>query len=77
MNNVRDTVFIKAFGENLRKLRKEKQLSQEELSYKADIPINQIGRIERGEVNTTISTISVIARALEVHQMELLRFEVD
>ena len=55
-------------------LRIEKGFSQEELAYQADIPINQVGRIERGEVNTTISTLFVIANALQVEPSSLLSF---
>lgn len=75
VTKIRDTKFIKAFGSNLRNVRKEKGFSQEDLAYASDIPINQIGRIERGEVNTTISTILVISKALKIHYKELLNFE--
>lgn len=49
-----------------------KNMSQEDLAYTADIPVNQIGRIERGEINTTISTLKVIADALKVKLTELV-----
>jgi transcriptional regulator with XRE-family HTH domain len=67
--------FINKFGENLRILRKEKHLSQEHLANDADIPINQIGRIERGEIGTTISTLFSIAKALNIDIVELFEFE--
>ena len=75
--NIRNTAFIKTFGRNLIKLRREKGLSQEQLAHKADIPINQIGRIERGEVNTTLSTLYMISFALELNICELFSFEYD
>ena len=71
---VRTQEYIIAFGENLRKIRKERNLSQEHLAYDADIPINQIGRIERGEINTTISTLFAIANALNIPVKELFNF---
>ena len=74
MINVRDKKFIKSFGEHIKKLRIKKNMSQESLAFDADIPINQIGRIERGEINTTISTVNAIAKALEIHPRELLNF---
>ena len=52
----------------------ENDLSQEDLANDADIPINQIGRIERGEVNTSLSTLDSISRALNISLSELLRF---
>ncbi|MBL4753852.1 MAG: helix-turn-helix transcriptional regulator [Flavobacteriales bacterium] len=76
MNKIRDNSYIKAFGYHLRELRTKKELSQEELAYSADIPISQIGRIERGEVNTTISTINALAKALNDHPKVLLDFKV-
>ena len=39
---------------------------QEELANDTDILINQIGRIERAEVNTTISTMKAMSNALEI-----------
>ena len=76
VTKIRDHSYIKAFGDHLRELRTKKELSQEELAYTADIPISQIGRIERGEVNTTISTIKALAKALDDHPKALLDFEV-
>ena len=64
MTKVRDEFIIKSVGENIRQIRISKSLSQEEVAYAADIPINQIGRIERGEINPTISTLYVISKAL-------------
>lgn len=75
--HVKDEKIIIAFGEHVRKLRLEKGLSQADLAYKFDpqISTNQIGRIERGEINTTISTIKFIAKALEVSIQELFEFD--
>lgn len=71
---IRNEKFIKAFGKNLRKLRTSKGVSQESLAYEADIPINQVGRIERGEINTTLVTIKALAEALDVEVIVLFRF---
>lgn len=65
---------MKSFGTNLQKLRYSKKMSQEELAYEANIPISQVGRIERGEVNTTISTVYAIATALNLTVKELFEF---
>ncbi len=58
----------------MRRLRVKHKLSQEKLAYDADIPINQIGRIERGEINTTLSSIYAIAKALGIQPKDLLDF---
>lgn len=64
----------KAFGNHLRELRVQQNLSQEELANGANIPISQIGRIERGEGNPTISTLFQIASTLKIELKELLFF---
>jgi len=71
----KDQKYILAFGKHLRKIRKENNLSQEDLANDADIPINQIGRIERAEVNTTLSTMRAIAKALDIHITHLFDFD--
>ena len=55
-------------------VRKKKGFSQANLAYDANVPVNQIGRIERGEINTTISTLFAIAKALEVDMKTLFEF---
>jgi len=74
VNNVKDINYIKEFGSNLKKLRLNKNFTQEILAYSSDLPISQIGRIERGEINTTISTVKAIAKALEIEPKELFDF---
>ena len=58
-------ILIK-FGDRVREIRKEKGLSQEELSFKADLHRTYIGMIERAEKNITLVNIEKIANALEV-----------
>jgi transcriptional regulator with XRE-family HTH domain len=74
VNNIKDIVYIKKFGKNLNKIRLSNKISQEVLAYTADIPISQVGRIERGEINTTISTAKAIANALKIPVKELFDF---
>lgn len=65
----------KSFGEHLRKLRIAENLSQEELANIIEIPISQIGRIERGEGNPTISTLYLLAQAFKIELKDLLSFD--
>ncbi len=69
-----EQLFIAKFGDHLRKLRLSKNLSQEMLANDADIPINQVGRIERAEISTSLNTIYKIAKALDVDVKELFNF---
>ncbi|SDW41430.1 Helix-turn-helix [Hydrobacter penzbergensis] len=66
MINVKNKKLVTAIGKRIRALREEQELSQEDLANEADVPLSQIGRIERGENNPTISTLYVIAKALKV-----------
>jgi transcriptional regulator with XRE-family HTH domain len=71
----RDDIFVKKFGKRLKQVRKSKNITQEDLSYRTEFELSQIGRIERGTVNTSISHVSAIAKALEVHPSELFMFD--
>lgn len=63
------------FGKHLRQKRLKKGFSQEVLANDADIPISQVGRIERGEINTTIGTLLSISKALNIPIKDLFDFE--
>lgn len=58
--------ILVAFGDKVRVIRKANGLSQEELSFKADLHRTYIGMIERAEKNITLTNIEKIAKALEV-----------
>lgn len=58
------------FGERVRDLRKEKELSQEELSFKANLHRTYIGMIERAEKNITLTNIEKLAKALGIEIKE-------
>jgi transcriptional regulator with XRE-family HTH domain len=71
---IRDEKAIKLLGKKVRELRKKQKLSQDQLAYEANIPRMQVSRIERGEVNTSISTVLAIARVLDIHVKELFNW---
>jgi transcriptional regulator with XRE-family HTH domain len=72
VSKIRDEKLLIKFGNRLRKIRDDKNLSQQELADYSDIPKNQIGRIERGEINPSLSTMNSIANALELKLSQLL-----
>lgn len=47
------------------------------LAKEADIEYSQLSKIERGVINTTISTVYVLSQALGVETKELFDFEVS
>lgn len=64
--------IIKQIGDNIRKLRLERHLSQFQLQVDANVAKNQIGRIERGEHIPNIITVIKIAKALNVSISEII-----
>jgi transcriptional regulator with XRE-family HTH domain len=67
---MRDEI-LRLFGERLRELRTERNLSQERLAELAGLDRNYIGQIERAERNVALVNIVRIAKALEVEPGEL------
>lgn len=55
-----------ALGRNIRKIRKEKDLSQEKLALMCGLDRSYMGRIERGEVNITVLKLYEISKVLGV-----------
>lgn len=63
----------KKLCKNIKRLRKQKGLSQEELSLNLDLDGSYIGKVENGKLNITIDKISAIAKFLEVEVVELFK----
>lgn len=54
----------KEFGHRVAELRKQANLTQEELAFRSGMHRAYIGTIERGEKSPTLSTMYKIAKAL-------------
>ena len=74
MAKEKDKAFLIEFGKRLKKLRKEKGVSQAQLAFEADIQISQISRIERGLINTTIVNAKLLSKILDVPITHLFEF---
>lgn len=61
------SAFLKHVGRNIRRLRRESNISQEELARLAKIDRSHIGRIERGEINATLLMLERISKALKTN----------
>ena len=69
-------LFIINFGVHVRQIREKNSMSQQDLANDCNISKRQIGRIERGEINTTLGTIISIANAFQIEPKELLNFSI-
>lgn len=63
-----------AFGENLKKIREQKGITQAQLAIDCDFDVSVISRIERGVVNTSLSNLKLISNALGIEIKELFEF---
>jgi transcriptional regulator with XRE-family HTH domain len=63
---MRDSELAAIIGNNIRKARMHKKLSQDELAQKAGIDRSYMGRIERGEINVTLEKIYRVSYALNM-----------
>lgn len=64
--------YLQKVGERIKKIRKEKNITQTELGYLCDIERPNIARIETGGNNLTLVTLRKIAKALEVEVIEFI-----
>ena len=72
-----DKALLEKFGTRLSELRAKKELSLRQLSYLSNLDHSTIGKIEKGLINITFTTLVELARALEVHPQELLDIKFD
>lgn len=66
MANSEKSAELLAFGRALRNLRKEKKLTQDELSLYSRVDRSYISELENGEKAPSLLTITALARALHV-----------
>ena len=57
---------LESVGKNIRKYRLMRKLRQEDLAEKADLSINYVGAIERGEKTPSLESLISIINALGV-----------
>ena len=62
---------LKVLGQKIRRLRQEKEISQEKLANEAGIERSYMGAIERGERNPSFDKIASIAKALDTSPSKL------
>lgn len=60
---------------NMRRLRYDKKLTQEELAERSGLSMRYIGSIERGAVSASVSVLGKVAEALDVDPCDLIRVQ--
>ncbi|MBI1891725.1 MAG: helix-turn-helix transcriptional regulator [Burkholderiales bacterium] len=68
----RQSPALLAIGNAIRRARTAHNLSQEELSLRAEVDLSYVGRIERGDNNVTLLTLIKLANALDLTLTELM-----
>jgi transcriptional regulator with XRE-family HTH domain len=58
---------------NMRRLRHDQNVTQEELAARSGLSMRYIGSIERARVSASVSVLGRIAAALEVDPCELIK----
>ena len=64
---------IKFISNKIRELRKEKQMTVQELAYRCDMERPNMSRIESGRTNLTVKTMCIICNALNVNLRDIIR----
>jgi len=58
-------INVKKLGQNIKKLRGQAGLSQEELAYRAGLKLSNLAKLEGGfNSNPTLTTLSAVANVL-------------
>jgi transcriptional regulator with XRE-family HTH domain len=58
---------------NMRRLRHDRKLTQEDLAERAGLSMRYVGSIERGAVSASVSVLGKVAEALGVDPCDLIR----
>ena len=72
MSKYTDDILLR-FASNVKRLRNEKGMSQEELAFQAQVHRTYIGMVERAERNVSLIYAEKIAKALGVGIDELVK----
>lgn len=64
--------ILKQIGKNVKRMREDKGILQQDLAAKCNFEESTMSRIEAGGSNFTIGTLNKIANALDISVRELL-----
>ncbi|MHC0448203.1 helix-turn-helix domain-containing protein [Flavobacterium sp. 3-218] len=61
-------------GKRIVEIRNQKKISQQELASKCNFEKSNMSRLEKGNVNATLSTLEKVCDALQIEYIELFKF---
>jgi transcriptional regulator with XRE-family HTH domain len=64
---------LAALGNAIKEVRLSKDISQERLALLAEVDRSYVGRVERGDNNVTVLTLSRLAAALDISVAKLMQ----
>ena len=67
--------LVNIVGANIKEIRKQKKMTQEELAEKCGLQTSYLAGIERGDRNITLQTLEKITAGLDINAKDL--FELD
>ena len=65
--------IIEKFGKRLKEIRLNKNISQEELGFKANLDRTYISSVERGKRNISLRNVEKLAIALEIDIVDFFK----
>ncbi len=71
-NDAEKKQLLLSIGENIRRIRKSKKMTQADLAFMLNADPGKIGRTERGEYDFKISSLIIIAKGLNISICQLL-----
>lgn len=71
-----EEIQLRAFGERLKQVRRKKQITQEQLADLSGLDLSHIARIETAKRNPKLTTLIILAQALQMSLSELMDFSI-
>lgn len=76
-NNKMNKEFLQKFAKNLKRIRKQKGIKQDDFLAINGISRSTIAMVETAKTDITLSKLKIIADVLDVEPKDLLNFEED
>jgi transcriptional regulator with XRE-family HTH domain len=67
--------YLNAFAKHLKKVRKDKGLTLQEVGKEKGLDLATVQRIEKNSQNITINTLLKLAKGLKIHPRDLFDFD--